>query len=197
MRKLVILASSIVILAAIDSSSAAPGTSAVGRPFTMTMTYSETNPGKDSGDLTTGVEGKGTLSMRIAGAALGGVPVATLATGGTYVVRYDIDAAGTYHGVFVVTPKSRALGSLCLSGDILFGRYNPNAGTGFPPTSGSFTSVGGTGLGARLKLTDRYKATKVVGSDNLKLGFAGTVTASAAAPKAPSKTCLAVAKLAR
>jgi hypothetical protein len=193
-RRLVLLVSSIVAAAALGSSLAAAHVVA-GHPFTMVLTYTETNHGKDVGQASTGIEGKGTISMRTGGLP-GGVPAAAFAKGGTYVVRYDIDAAGTYHGTMVVTAP---LGSVCLVGVVRFGKYDPTAGTGFPPTSGTFTSAGGTGLGSRLVVTGRYKVTKVTGSEAtlLKLSATGTSAVALGPAKAPTKACASVARLAR
>ena len=195
--RVVLLFTSLLVLAA-GAAGAAPANLSIAYPFTMSLTYHVTNPGKDSGATSKGIEGRGTISMRLTGGAAG-LPPQALAKPSPYVVRYDIDAAGSYHGVMVVTGASKALGSLCLTGDVGFGKYDPSAGTGFPPTSGPFRSVGGTGLAARVSLGGTYAATKVAGSEGtlLKISFKGAVTVSAIPAKAPAKACLAVAKLGR
>jgi len=197
-RRVVLVASSILVPAALSfvlGSSQAAARLTAGHPFTMALTYTETNKGTDVGQTSTGIEGKGTISMRTSGLPAG-VPATTFTKGGTYVVRYDIDSAGTYHGTMVVTVP---LGSICLVGVVKFGKYDPTAGTGFPPTSGTFTSAGGTGLGSRLFVTGLFKATKVTGAENtlLKVSFTGTSKVALASPKAPSRACTSVAKLAR
>jgi hypothetical protein len=193
LKRISLLPLSILLSVAFGSTLAAGGVAA-GRPFTMALTYAQTNQGKNIGQISKGIEGKGTISMRTGGLP-GGVPATAFTKGGTYVVRYEIDAAGTYHGTMVVTAP---LGSVCLVGVVKFGKYDPTAGTGFPPTSGTFTSAGGTGLGSRLVVTGRYKATKVTGAENtlLKVSFIGTSTVSPSSPRAPTKACLSVAKLA-
>ena len=197
MRSVVLLASAVLVAASLGWQ-AAVARLAVGRPFTIAVTYTETNKGKDTGQISTGIEGMGTISMH-AGKLPTGLPATALVRGGRYVVRYDIDAAGTYHGTMVVTSATPSLGSVCLVGDVAFGKYDPTAGTGFPPTSGTFTSVGGTKLGATLGLKGRYKMTRVTGREDtlLRLAATGTVTTTLTAPKAMTKTCLSVAKLAR
>jgi hypothetical protein len=175
---------------------AATATRSATHPFSVTLTYHQTNPGKDSGQWSFGIEGKGTISTHISG-----VPAAlqAFAKPSKYAVRFDIDPSGTYHGVMVVTAGAPAVGSLCVAGDIGFGKYDPNAGTGFPPSSGPFHTVGGAGLASALSLSGRYKATKVSGSEDtlLNVSAQGTATVSVIAPKALTKACLSVAKLGR
>src|SRR4051794_39934028 len=67
------------------------------------VTYKETNSGRDVGQTTIGVVGQGTiagklsLDAKLAATVVGavkGVPLTTVAAGGSYVYRYDIDAKG-------------------------------------------------------------------------------------------------------
>ncbi|HLX19112.1 MAG TPA: hypothetical protein VKR23_03075, partial [Gaiellaceae bacterium] len=126
-----------------------------GLPVTAHITYVETNHGKTVGATATGVVGHGTISLA---GALGGL-LAKLPTRATYVTRYDIEASGNYRALLLAQAKA---GSICLSGDVAFGRFKQ--GASFPPTSGTYSTVGGTGLGATLRLSGSYRITAVSGT---------------------------------
>ena len=174
---------------------------AAAQPFTGKLTYKETNPGKDTGGATKGVVGQGVFSGKLGGrllmaAALAevvtGVPTSTMAKGGTWVAKYDIDAKGDYKGIVVATFKAKGLGSVCLSGTTKHGKFS----SGFIPAAGTLTALGGTGTATKLRLAVTFKQTAITGSDTEQFTGTGSFkTLSMGAAKAPSAACKAVAKL--
>ena len=162
------------------------------RPATFHLRYFETFGGKQSGDAFLGVVAHGAIALTVKG----GDPVPGLARGGTFVTRYDIDAQGTYRGLLVVTFAARSLGTMCLEATITVGRIKP--GASFPPAVTTFTSVGGTGGSAALRLAGRANATDIVGgTDDERITAKGGLTVTTGAGKAPTRACLAVARLAK
>ena len=159
-----------------------------GLPVTAHITYVETDHGKTVGATATGVVGHGTISLD---GSLGGL-LAKLPTRATYITRYDIDASGNYHALLLAQAKA---GSICLSGDVAFGKFKP--GASFPPTSGTYSTLGGTGLGATLRLNGSYRITAVSGTTALQLTATGPVTVRPGPPKALPPACRALAHLTR
>ena len=167
------------------------------------MSYKETNAGKTAGGATLGVVGRGTFSakLRFPAVVVGrvvqlatDVPVNAMAKGGSYVTKYDIDAAGAYHGLVVATFKSSALGSICLKYTVNHGKFDSKLH--FFPTAGTFATVGGTSQSARVRLVGTVRMSNVTGAAVEQFLGSSGLNASSGAPAAPSKACLAVAKLA-
>ena len=165
------------------------------------MSYDETNPGMAAGDATLGVAGRGTFSakLRFPAVVVGrivqvvtDVPVNAMAKGGSYVTRYDIDAAGTYHGVVVATFKSSGLGSICLRYTVTHGKFDSKLH--FFPTTGTFATVGGTGQSARVRLAGTVKMSDVTGAAVEQFLGSSGLEATSGAAKAPSAACLAATK---
>jgi hypothetical protein len=181
--------------------------------FSGSLTYHEIDPGQNQGAIATGVVGQGTFALKLTGTkppVLRGpgkktsrkskrkqkpvvVPLTPFAAGGRYVVRYDIDASGSYKGIFVATFSNAKLGSLCLSGSLAFGKFVP--GSSFPPTDGTLTTVGGTGLASLLRLTLQAHVTDVTGTPDYQISGTGSTTVSLATAKKMNADCLAVVKL--
>jgi hypothetical protein len=170
------------------------------------VTFKITNEGHDVGKTTSGVVGQGTISGKLSlGAKLGatllgavkGVPISAVANGGSYVVRYDIDAQGNHDGIVVITFKSPSLGSICIGFTASYGAFQPGK-TDDAPASSKFATVGGTGKMARVHASGRYDQGEVSGSAIERILAHGSVTSlTTIAPKPASKACTAVAKLAR
>jgi hypothetical protein len=183
--------------------------------FSGSLTYHEIDPGQNQGAIATGVVGQGTFALKLNASkppVLRGpgkktsrksrrkpkpvvVPLIPFAAGGRFVVRYDIDASGSYRGLFVATFSNSKLGSICLSGLLLFGKFVP--GSSFPPTDGTLTTVGGTGLASLLRLTLQAHVTDVTGTPDYQISGTGSATVKLATAKRMSADCLAVAKLAQ
>ncbi len=189
MRAAFVIASSIMATLAF-ASQATPGLPAATHPFTLMLTYTETDPGKDIGQTTVGVVGRGRLSLQSAGLPLTGID-----KGGAYVDRMDIGASGNYHNPLVLTFASRALGRLCLTGSVVLGKFE--SGLHFVPVSGTLASAGGTGQAARLLVSAKYKVTDVVGTAAIAVKAKGLLVTSLGPATPPTKACLAVAKLAK
>jgi hypothetical protein len=171
------------------------------------------DPGQNQGAVATGVVGQGTFTLKLTASkpVLRGparktrksklkpkpvvVPLTPFGAGGRYVVRYDIDESGSYKGLFVATFCNAKLGSLCLSGSLAFGKFVP--GSSFPPTDGTLTTVGGTGLASLLRLTLQAHVTDVTGTPDYQISGTGSATVSLANAKRMSGDCQAVAKLAQ
>jgi len=187
---------------AVGAAAAPRAQRAAARPFVAKLTYHETSPGTTQGNTTTGVVGHGVFSAKLSGRALmaaalvrlaTGVPVAQLARGGTWVGRYDIDAGNTYRGIVVARFKAPGLGTLCLAGTTVHGKFT----SGFIPASGTMATLGGTGTAAKLRINLRFKQTAIAGSDTETFTSTGAVqTLSMGAAKPMSATCSAVARLA-
>jgi hypothetical protein len=178
---------------------------AVEHGISGSVTYRVTDEGHDVGQTTTGVVGQGTISGKLSlGAQLAatvleavkGVPMAGIAGGGSYVVRYDIDAKGNHKGIVVIRFKSSGVGSLCLDFTADYGRFVPGK-TDYVPSAGTFSTVGGSGAIAKMHASGRYTQGEVTGSTIEQILGSGSVvslTTGAAAPL--SSACAAVAKLA-
>ena len=170
------------------------------------VTYKITNQGRDVGQTTTGVVGQGTISgklslgARLAATLLGavkGVPMTGIANGGTYVVRYDIDANGDHKGTAVIRFKSPGVGSLCLDFTAKYGKFDPGK-TDYVPSSGTFATAGGTGAIAKVRASGRFDQGEVTGSAIEQiLGKGAVVSLSTGSGSAPSSACAAVARLAK
>jgi hypothetical protein len=176
----------------------------VGRGNSGTVSYTVPDEGQSVGKTTTGVVGRGTVSgkltldARIAASLLGavkGIPLTRIASGGSYVARYDVDANGNHRGLLVMTFKP-GIGSLCVNFAVTYGKFVPGK-TDYVPSTGTFATVGGTGKIAKIHASARFKQGEVTG--NMIEQFLGngsliSLTAGSAAPL--SKECAAVAKLA-
>jgi len=174
-----------------------------GRAFKSTLTYRETNPGRESGQAILGIVGRGTFSAKLGGRALAaarllrmltGAPLDAMAKGGSYVVRFDLDAKGSAHGLVVAKFRAPGVGSLCLAFTNAHGKFVP--GKSFIPTTGTVSTMGGTGAGARVSGKGRFVLRNVTGSDVEQFLSDGAVfPVQLAAPKPPNAACKAVAKL--
>jgi hypothetical protein len=175
----------------------------VGRGISGTVSYRVTDEGHSVGKTTTGVVGQGTVSgklsldARLAASLLGavkGIPLTRIASGGSYVVRYDVAANGDHRGLLVMKFKP-GVGSLCVDFAVEYGKFVPGK-TDYVPSTGTFATVGGTGKIAKIHASGRFKQGEVTGSmieQFLGNGSLVSLTAGAAAPL--STNCTAVAKL--
>jgi hypothetical protein len=167
---------------------AAPATPRSTGAATIKLVYTETFQGKDKGQNDVlGATGKGTLTLVVKGTRS---PVlAVLAKGVPIVAQHDEHYGKPEVWRGLITGKSQAIGTVCAAVVVTFGKYDPNAGTGFAPASGTFSTVGGTGPGATLKLTGTYKVTGVEGTKTLTITATGTATATTGPSKAPAAGC--------
>ena len=169
------------------------------------VTYKITDEGRDKGPTTLGVVGQGTISgklsvgAQLAATILGavkGVSVTGIASGGSYVTRYDIDANGDHKGTVVIDFKAPGVGSLCLDFTAKYGKFNPKAD--YVPSSGTFAAAGGSRGISRLHLSGRFDQGEVTGSTIEQiLGHGSVVSLTTGAESPPSSTCAAIAKLAK
>jgi hypothetical protein len=180
--------------------------SAVENGISGSVTYKITDQGHDVGQTTTGVVGQGTISgklslgAQLAAAVLGavkGVPISGIASGGSYVVRYDVDAKGDHKGVVVINFKSHGVGSLCLDFTAVYGKFVPGK-TDYVPSSGTFSTVGGSGSIAKVHASGRYSQGEVTGNTIEQILGHGSVVSLTTGPASPlSSACTAVARLAK
>ena len=167
---------------------AAPATPSATGAARIKLVYTETFQGKDKGQYDVlAATGKGTLTLVVKGAR--SPALAALAKGVPVVAQHDEHYGKPEIWRGYMTAKAPALGTACASVVAKFGKYDPNSGTGFPPVSGTFTTVGGTGAGATLKLTGTYKVTAIEGSKPLTITATGTATATTGPSKAPAAGC--------
>ena len=179
--------------------------SAVEHGISGSVTYKVTNEGRDVGQTTTGVVGQGTiagklnLGARLSATLLGavkGIPMTAITHGGTYVVRYDIDAKGDHKGLLVIRFKSPGVGSLCLNFSAKYGRFVPGK-TDYVPSTGSFSTVGGSGGIAKAHASGHFSQGEVTGNTIEQILANGSVDSLAIGRAAPlSASCAAVARLA-
>jgi hypothetical protein len=177
----------------------------VGRGISGTVSFKVTDEGRTAGQTTTGVVGQGTVSgklsldAKIAASLLGavkGIPLTRIASGGSYVVRYDVEANGNHRGLLVMRFKP-GIGSLCVDFTVKYGKFVPGK-TDYVPSTGTFATVGGTGKIAKIHASGRFKQGEVTGSMIEQFLGDGSLVSLAAGSAAPlSKECSAVAKLAK
>jgi hypothetical protein len=174
------------------------------RPYAAKLSYDETDPGRQRGQVTVAIEGHGTFSAKLdRGASLDaalialatGVPVNKIAQGGSYVVSRQIAGNGDVTGMAVAKFRAHGLGSVCLGYVEKPGRYVQ--AIGFLPMSGSFKTLGGTGSGATWRLRVGFKQNSVSGSSVEQFGASGSERASAGAPVPMTAACRRVAALAK
>jgi hypothetical protein len=168
------------------------------------VTYKITNEGRDVGQTTTGVVGQGTISgklslgARLSATLLGavkGIPMTAITSGGTYVVRYDIDAKGNHKGLAVIKFKSPGVGSLCFAFTAKYGRFDSSKAD-YVPSSGSFSTDGGSGSIAKVHASGRFSQGEVTGSTIEQILGNGSVDSLAVGAAVPlSGPCAAVARL--
>jgi len=92
-------------VASASSRSAAHG--AASRGLSVTFPFTQTNPGRQHGGTTTGVEGHGPFSATLGGRASDlalmalatGIPFTKIARGGSYGAKFTIGATGTNTGI--------------------------------------------------------------------------------------------------
>jgi hypothetical protein len=180
------------------------GSAGTSRAYAAKLSYDETDPGRQRGQVTVGIEGHGTFSAKLdPGASLDvalialatGVPVNKVAQGGSYVVSRQIAGNGDVTGMAVARFKAHGLGSVCLSYVEKPGRYVQ--AIGFLPMSGSFKTLGGTGSGATWRLTVGFRESSVSGSSVQQFGASGFERGSAGAPVPMTAACRRVAALAK
>jgi hypothetical protein len=174
--------------------------------FSGSVTYKITNEGHDVGQTTTGVVGVGKISGRLslggklAATLLGavkGIPLTGIARGGSYVVRYDIDARGDHKGTVVISFDSGGVGSLCMNFTAKYGKFAPGK-TDYVPSSGTFVTAGGAGSIAKVRSSGSYSQGEVSGSTIEQILGHGSVVALTTGPAASmSAACTSVAKLAK
>lgn len=180
--------------------------SSVEHGISGSVTYRITDQGRDIGQTTTGVVGQGTISgklslgAQVAATLLGavkGVPMTAIAGGGSYVVRYDIDAKGDHKGTAVISFKAPGVGSLCLDFTATYGRFVPGK-TDYVPSSGTFATVGGSGGVAKVHVSGRFDQGEVSGSAIEQILGQGSVMSLSTGASTPlSGPCAAVARLAK
>lgn len=172
------------------------------KPFSAKLSYDETNSGRSQGSAVLGIQGKGSFSVKLGAhaaveaafiALVTGVPVAKIATGGSYRVQRDIAASGVVTGLAVAKLKVRGLGTVCVSYTEKPGKFVP--GSSFVPMSGTFTTVGGTGAAARWRVKVQFKQTSISGTTIEQFGADGSEQASVGAKRGMTAACKRVAAL--
>jgi hypothetical protein len=170
------------------------------------VSFKTTNNGRTVGKTTIGVVGQGTISgklsldARLAATLLGavkGVPLTGLASGGSYVVSYDIDAKGDHKGIVVVSFKSPGVGSLCLNFTVTYGKFVPGK-TDYVPSTATFNTVGGVGTIAKVHASGRVTQGEVTGNTIEQILAHGSLVSITTGPATPFSTqCARVSKLAK
>ena len=203
-RRLAIALAGAAALAAFPVASALAGgpahTAAAKKPFSAHVTYSETEHGHQNGSSTVGIVGHGKFSAKLtAHASLAvalislatGVPLDKAAQGGTYTVHKSISSTGVGTGLVVASFKAKGLGKLCLGFKFVPGKYNPTAGSGFVPVSGTFAALGGTGAAAKWRGSLSFKQTNITGLSVENIAVSGSARPSTGQAKGMSKACRA------
>jgi hypothetical protein len=170
------------------------------------VTFKMTDSGRQVGHRTVGVVGQGTISGKLsldatlAAGLLGavkGVPLTGLASGGSYIVGYDIDPRGNHSGTVVVNFKSPGVGSLCLHFAVVYGRFISGK-TDYVPSTATFSTIGGAGTIAKVHASGHLTQGEVIGStieQILAHGSLDALTTGSATPFSPQ--CARVSKLAK
>jgi hypothetical protein len=188
-----------VAVASAPSRSAAHA--AASRGLSVAFPFTQTNPGRQNGATTTGVEGHGTFSATLGAhasdlaliALATGIPFTKIARGGSYGAKFTIGATGTNTGTVVTRFKARGLGSLCFAFTAKGGHFQP--GDSFVPTTGKVKVLGGTGAAARWNATAMYSLKAITGTSTPKFTFSGTAQGKIAKKRGLSLTCKQVAAL--
>jgi hypothetical protein len=171
-------------------------------PYKATVTWKLISSGRSAGRRTTGEEGRGTFSVRLgaaadvfawAYAALTGVPLTSIARGGTYAIKFNSAANGDHTGTLVAKFKDVKLGEACASYRSAFGKYT--IGMPYVPESGSVTSSAGTGPAATWRISVTFKLTGISGISTEAFASDGKATASTGPARKMTAACRAVAEL--
>jgi hypothetical protein len=131
----------------------------------------------------------GGLAALVASAyqAATGVPLASIAKGGSYAIRITFLTRGQ-KGTLVAKFKARGLGQSCAS-------FAPK--TFYPVETGTITTIGGTGSAARWRISLTFKLTSSnFGSANVeRLAITGAAKAGLGSARRMTAACKSVAKL--
>jgi hypothetical protein len=174
---------------------------ATSRGLSVTFPFTQTDPGRQNGATTTGVEGHGTFAATLGAhasdlaliALATGIPFSKIARGGSYGAKFTIGATGTNTGTVVTRFNARGLGSLCFAFTAKGGHFQP--GDSFVPTTGKVKVIGGTGAAARWNATATYSLKAIAGTSTQKFTFSGTAQGKLAKKRGLSLTCKQVAAL--
>jgi hypothetical protein len=193
----------LAVIVGLSSASGARRPSAVGaKPYTASLKYTETNPGRTSGMSQLDIQGKGTFAVKLGAKATfeaalmamaTGVPVAKIAEGGSYKVERSIGAHGTVTGIVVAHLKAPGLGTVCLTYTQKPGKYV--IGMSFVPMYGTVKTVGGTGAAARWRISFTFTQTSVSGISTEQFGANGSLHASLGSARPMTAACKHVAAL--
>ena len=178
--------------------------SMVAHGMSGSVTYKIIDEGRSVGQATTGVVGKGTISGKLsldgtlAATLLGavkGVPITSIARGGSYVVRYDVDARGNHNGLLVIRFAAHGVGALCVGFTAAYGRFVPGK-TDYVPATGTFDTLGGDGTIAKVHASGKYTQGEVTGNTIEKILASASIASLTSGSAVPmSSACTAVAKL--
>ena len=178
--------------------------SASAKAFAAHLSYKETNSGRQRGSATIGILGRGSFSAALGRSAAleaaiislaTGVPVSSIAQGGTYVVQRDIAGDGSVKGLAIAKLKAHGLGTVCLSYTEKPGKFKP--GMSFVPMSGQIKTLGGSGAAARWRVDVSFRQNSVSGSQTEQFSAGGTEHASTGRAMGMSAACRRVASLVR
>jgi hypothetical protein len=132
----------VIAVAALSASAGARrATAGSASKFGASLTYKETNRGRQQGAATIGIQGTGSFSAKLGARAaleaavislVTGVPATKIAQGGTYTVQRDIAASGDVSGLAVARFKAKGLGTVCVSYTEKAGKFVPSTGTARP-----------------------------------------------------------------
>lgn len=163
------------------------------RSFRATFTYADKSSGmavrSGNGRFSGRFTGHTAALARVLAAAVG-VPYSSISKGGGYAVRFRTDATGDNLGLFAARFKARSLGMACASYRETHGEFV----SGFVPTSGTFKTVGGTGMLARLHISGSFRVNNISGFNPEVFSATGSFRAGLGSPKRPSAACRALAK---
>jgi len=178
--------------------------SMVAHGISGSVTYKIVDEGRSVKQTTTGVVGKGTISGKLsldgtlAATLLGavkGVPIASIARGGSYVVRFDVDARGNHNGLLVIRFVAAGVGTLCVGFTTAYGRFVPGK-TDYVPATGTFDTLGGEGTIAKVHASGKYTQGEVTGNTIEKILASASVASLTSGSATPmNSACAAVARL--
>jgi hypothetical protein len=168
------------------------------RAYKATATWTLLNPNSTSGPT----QGKGKFSASLGGLAalearavqaITGVPLASIAKGGSYAISFNFGKGGVETGTVAAKFKAHGLGEACAGFSARHGTYVP--GSPFVPESGTLKSTGGKGSAAMWQITIGFNLKDITGMSIEQMAVSGKTKASVGKPRKPSAACKAVLKL--
>jgi hypothetical protein len=185
---------------------AAVALAAGAKSFNGSATYKVTNDGKSNAKTgeRTGVAGKGVFSGKLsvesrsllaAYAAAAHIPLGDVLEGGRYAVSWS-SRKGKIHGTALAKFRAGGAGSVCISYTSTQTTFD--ADFKVKPPHGTFKTIGGTGKGARTRVSGTFDVgeEKYHGKEDRTDTLFGTIKSEAAASRPLSAACKKLAKAA-